>query len=80
MRRLDPSELHNADLWRGHIGRKASMRLRNYGDPAHPFTEAVGVIQSVERADNGAVRLKLITRRGDARVAPVADILAAKIF
>jgi hypothetical protein len=80
MRRLEPSELHDADVWRGQIGRKASMRLRNPGDPAHPFTEAVGVVQSVEPDDRGAVRLKLVTRRGEARVAAVADILAAKIF
>ena len=56
------------------------MRLRNSGDPTHPFTEAVGVIQSVERDEDGAFRLKLITRRGEARAAAIVDILAAKIF
>ncbi len=80
MRRLDPSELNDPGLWRGQIGRKASMRLRNPGDPTHPFTEAVGVIQSVERDEDGAFRLKLITRRGEARAAAIVDILAAKIF
>jgi hypothetical protein len=80
VRRLDPSELNNPRLWRGQIGRKASMRLRNPGDTTHPFTEAVGVIQSVERDENGDFRLTLITRRGEARAAAIADILAAKIF
>jgi hypothetical protein len=56
------------------------MRLRNPGDPTHPFTEAVGVIQSVEEDEVGGVRLNLITRRGEARVAAIVDILAAKIF
>jgi hypothetical protein len=80
VRRLDPSELNDPSLWRGQIGRKASMRLRNPGDPTHPFTEAVGVVQSVERYEDGAFRLKLITRRGEARWAAIVDILAAKIF
>jgi hypothetical protein len=56
------------------------MRLRNPGDPTHPYTEAVGVIQSVERDQDGAFHLKLITRRGEARAAAIADILAAKIL
>jgi hypothetical protein len=80
VRRLDPSELNDPRLWRGQIGRKASMRLRNPGDPTHPFTEAVGVIQSVEEDEVGGVRLNLITRRGEARAAAIVDILAAKIF
>jgi hypothetical protein len=80
VRRLDADELNDPALWRGQIGRKASLRLRNAGDPAHPFTEAVGVVQSVEPEEDGAYRLKLLTRRGDARTPRLDDILAAKIF
>ena len=56
------------------------MRLRNHGDPGHPFTEAVGVIQSVAPTEGGTVMLTVVGRRGEVRTAAVADVLAAKIF
>jgi hypothetical protein len=80
VRRLGPPELNDPNVWRRQIGRKTSMRLRHHGDPAHPFTEAIGVVQSVDADRDGTVRLKLITRRGELKTTAIADILAAKVF
>jgi hypothetical protein len=80
MRRLEQSELNDPKVWRAQLGLKASLRLKNPDDPTYPFTEAVGVIQSVGPDDSGRERITLVTRRGEVRIASVADILAAKIF
>jgi hypothetical protein len=80
MRRLRPDELGDADVWRSHLGRKASMRLRLEGDPAHPFTEAVGVVQSVRTDDSGTGRLVVVNRQGEQREVMLSDVLAAKVF
>lgn len=68
-------------MWRAHLGRKASVRLRNPGDPAHPFTEAIGVVKAVVTDEaSGEAIVTVVTRRGQERAAPVADVLAAKLF
>jgi hypothetical protein len=80
VRRLGPDEFGDPGVWRGNLGRKTSMRLRLSGDPQHPFTEAVGVVQAVRTHESGADVLVLVSRRGEEREVPLADILAAKIF
>jgi hypothetical protein len=80
MTRLAPHELNDPQVWRAGLGRRATMRLRNPDDPDLPFTEAAGVIQSVDRDEDGRTTVTLITRRGEARSAVIADVLAAKIF
>jgi len=56
------------------------MRLRLTGDPQHPFTEAIGVVQAVRTSGDGAPVLVLVDRRGSEREVPLADVLAAKVF
>ena len=80
VRRLGNAELNDPDVWREALGRKASMRLRNRDDPHHPFTEAVGVIQSVTEDDAGKTSVTVVSRRGEMRSAAIDDVLAAKIF
>ena len=80
MTRLEPPELNDPAVWRANLGRKATMRLRNPGDPIHPFTEAVGVIRSVATDASGEAVITIVTRRGEERSAPVEDVLAAKLF
>jgi hypothetical protein len=80
MRRLGAGEMNDPEVWRAHLGRKASMRLKNHGDSSHPFTEAIGVIQSVKLDDIVGPTLTVVSRRGETRTALVADVLAAKIF
>jgi len=80
MRRLGPEELADPDVWRKCLGRKTSMRLRLRGDPRHPFTEAIGVVQAVRPGASGAGVLVLVNRRGEEREVALDDVLAAKIF
>jgi hypothetical protein len=72
--------MNDPEVWRAHLGRKASMRLKNPSDRNLPFTEAVGVIQSVELDDDGKPVVTVVSRRGQTRSAPVSDVLAAKIW
>jgi hypothetical protein len=80
VRRLGPDELGDAGVWRSHLGRKASMRLRLKDDPSHPFTEAIGVIQAVRTDATGAEVVVVVNRRGEEREVRLADVLAAKVF
>jgi hypothetical protein len=56
------------------------MRLRLRGDPQHPFTEAIGVVQAVRSDALGAEVVVVVDRRGDQREVRLGDVLAAKIF
>jgi hypothetical protein len=80
VRRLEAFELNDPVVWKSFLGRKVSMRLRHHGDPEHPFTEAIGVVQSVRTDADGAARLVIVDRRGAEHVHALADVLAAKIF
>jgi ribosome maturation factor RimP len=66
--------------WRNHLGRKVSLRYRLRGDPAHPFSEAIGVIQSVGTDEAGTDKLVILNRRADTVEVPIDDVLAAKLF
>ncbi|MFN2389613.1 MAG: hypothetical protein ABR575_08440 [Actinomycetota bacterium] len=65
--------------WRRQLGRKVSLRFRVHGDPAHPWSEAVGVVQTVD-GDGTDARLTVVTRRGEARVVAVRDVVACKLL
>jgi hypothetical protein len=67
-------------FWRQHLGRKVSIRYRMHGDPRHPFSEAVGVVQAVFSGDDGVVRVSIMNRRGEEVTMPLGDILAVKVF
>jgi hypothetical protein len=66
--------------WQAHLGRKVSIRFHVRDDPAYPFSEAIGVVQSVAENADGDVILTLIDRRGITRSVPIDDIIAAKLF
>ncbi len=66
--------------WAPYLGNKVSLRYRLRGDPQHPFSEAIGVLASLEDAPDGARLLRIFNRRGNQISVPVDDILAAKIF
>ncbi|MGH2820813.1 MAG: hypothetical protein ACRDJ5_09180 [Actinomycetota bacterium] len=61
------------------MGRKVSLRYALHGDPQHPFSEAIGVLQTVGPADGGDC-LTIVDRGGDTKRIPVDDVLAAKLF
>ena len=66
--------------WTPYLGRKVSIRFRLAGDPAHPFSEAIGVVSNVTDRPDGARSISIVTRSGDTVEVAVADILAAKVF
>ncbi|HVF54068.1 MAG TPA: hypothetical protein VNC78_10780 [Actinomycetota bacterium] len=64
--------------WRGHLGRKVSLRYKLRDDPKYPFTELVGVVQSVGHEDDG--RVTIIDRNGRSHQVKVDDVVGAKLF
>lgn len=64
--------------WRPHLGRKVSLRYKLHGSD-HPFSEAIGVISSVDVGPDGQ-EIVILTRKGESKPIASADILAAKLF
>ena len=79
-RRNAASNAPTAEEWTQHLGRKISIRYKLHDDPAHGFSEAIGVVQSVRPNDSGVDELGIVTRRGDTKFVAVRDVLAAKLF
>jgi hypothetical protein len=78
-RQLETDELASPEVWRGMLGTKVSLRYRIHDDPAHPFSEAIGFVQSVVTNDADET-LTIVNRRGRESKMALADILAAKAF
>jgi hypothetical protein len=67
------------DDWRPFIGKKVSVRYALKGDPQHPFSEAIGMVASVD--DRGTdTSITIFNKRGERIELRVADVLAAKVF
>jgi hypothetical protein len=77
-RPLKPDELRSRSAWKALLGTKVSLRYRLQGDESHPFSEAIGMVQSVDRDDDGNSVLTVVNRRGEASSMALDDILAAK--
>ena len=61
-----------------YLGRKVSIRYRlNEGD--HPFSEAIGVVQSVREGEDGQL-VEILNRRGEVASVAARDVVAAKLF
>ncbi|MQA99995.1 MAG: hypothetical protein GEU78_06835 [Actinobacteria bacterium] len=65
--------------WRPLLGRKVSVRYALRGDPEHPFSEAIGMLGSVEGEGKDAA-ITIFTKRGESVRMRAADVLAAKVF
>ncbi|HVL65434.1 MAG TPA: hypothetical protein VM573_09735 [Actinomycetota bacterium] len=72
---MTDEELSDEAAWRALLGSRVTLRFRLGGDPAHPFSEAIGVVRSV-----GEGRAVVVDRRGKPTEVPLADILAAKVL
>jgi ribosome maturation factor RimP len=79
-RRNAASNPRTPEEWSEHLGRKISIRYKLHDDPAHGFSEAIGVVQSVRPNDAGVSELGILTRRGQTKFVPIDDVLAAKLF
>ena len=65
--------------WKPHLGRKVSLRYKLH-DSDHPFSEAIGVVASIQTEPSGHQVLDVLTRSGETRSVPVDDIVASKLF
>jgi hypothetical protein len=65
--------------WGALLGRKVSIRFVLRGDPEHPFSEAVGVVQGVRRGGRSD-RIEILKRDGRIVSVEARDVLAAKVF
>jgi ribosome maturation factor RimP len=65
--------------WRRCLGRKVSLRYRLPAPSDSPFSEAIGVVASVERTDSGPV-VAILNKKGETKMVPIADIEVAKVF
>lgn len=79
-RRNAASNVPPSEEWTATLGRKISIRFKLHDDPAHGFSEAIGVVQSVRPNAAGVLELGILTRHGETRYVPVEDVLAAKLF
>jgi hypothetical protein len=77
-RRLEPDELTSPSAWRALLGTKVSLRYRIHGDESHPFSEAIGMVQSVSQNEEGSAQLTVVNRRGETSSMALDDILAAR--
>jgi hypothetical protein len=84
VQRLTPEEQTDPRVWRANLGLRATLRYRLKSGAAHPYSdaisEAIGAIQTVEPDGSGNVCVTVVSRRGEARIIPVSDIIAAKIL
>ncbi|GAC1374700.1 MAG: hypothetical protein NVSMB32_17770 [Actinomycetota bacterium] len=60
------------------LGEKLSILYRIEGDPEHPFSEVVGLLQRVERNADGARLLHVCRRSGAVVVVAEADVIRMK--
>ena len=69
----------STEEFKQNLGRKVSIRYRIHDDPAHPFSEAIGMIQSVD-SGSGRDVVEIVNRRGEVAAVAIDDIEAAKLF
>lgn len=66
--------------WHRLLGRKVSIRYRLYGEgTGDASSEAIGVVMAVSEASGRSV-VKIVTKRGETREVPVADVVAGKVW
>lgn len=61
--------------WRALLGRKVSVRFRVHDDPAHPFSEAIGMVQKVTDG-----HVEIVNRRGEVARFALEDFVAGKVW
>jgi hypothetical protein len=61
------------------LGRKVTLRYRVHDDATHPFSEAIGVVMSVETHSSGAC-VVILTKKSKRRVVPIGDVITGKVL
>ncbi|MGH2772084.1 MAG: hypothetical protein ACRDIU_02955 [Actinomycetota bacterium] len=61
-----------------NLGEKVSAYFRIHGDPEHPFSEVVGLLQAIDRS-SGRTVYRITRRSGEVVEVPEADVLKLKM-
>ncbi len=69
----------DADL-KGRLGEKISILFRIEGDPDHPYSEVVGLLQRVAVDEAGARMLAVCRRDGSVVEVAEADVIRLKFI
>jgi hypothetical protein len=69
----------DADLQR-RLGEKISVLFRIEGDPDHPYSEVVGLLQRVAVSESGARTLAVCRRDGSVVEVAEADVIRLKFI
>ena len=69
-----PLQLDEASL-----GQKVSMLFRIRGDSEHPFSEAVGLLQRVDRTADAGLTYHVVRRSGEMIAVPASDVIKLKM-
>jgi hypothetical protein len=62
-----------------HLGAKVSLLFRIEGDPEHPFSEVVGLLQRIDTDPGGARRLAVLRRNGELVEVLESDVIRWKL-
>jgi len=76
----DPSHPQDGPDLKRRLGEKLSILFRIEGDPDHPYSEVVGVLQAVAVNEAGARTLAVCRRDGSVVEVAEADVLRLKFI
>jgi len=62
------------------LGQKVSILYRIEGDPDHPFSEVVGVVQRIECPDGGRAVYHVLRRSGEMVPVRASDVVKLRVI
>ena len=76
----DPAQPQGDPDLKGRLGEKISVLFRIEGDPDHPYSEVVGLLQRVAVDRSGARTLAVCRRDGSVVEVAEADVIRLKFI
>ncbi|HEY2666276.1 MAG TPA: hypothetical protein VGK51_05515 [Actinomycetota bacterium] len=76
----DPGESQDDAGFQRRLGEKISILYRIEGDPEHPYSEVVGLLQRVGVNESGARTLAVCRRDGSVVEVAEADVIRLKFI
>lgn len=72
-------DLSAGRLSESHLGEKVSILFRIPGDPEHPFSEVIGLVQQIDRSGSAPV-YRIVRRSGEVVSVPETDVVKVKVI
>jgi hypothetical protein len=76
----DPAQPQGDPNLKGRLGEKISILFRIEGDPDHPYSEVVGLLQRVAVDESGARTLAVCQRDGSVVEVAETDVIRLKFI